>query len=176
MPQYQGGLDWLCGPYAVINALELCGSIDQEEAFKTALQSLHMRRWPNVMWTGTGIGELSRMATACIAAFDLVDTIKISQPFKKKPPLSDHEYWDRFDELFSSEGHAVCTIIRTLSPNDYWVVAKPGGKTRIEFIDSYEDWPKRRLNRAKLFAGIKKPNKASHLIVRNELLLFTRTA
>ena len=47
MPSFQGELDGLCGPYAIVNAFEECGLADDGEAiFKACCKALSAARWP----------------------------------------------------------------------------------------------------------------------------------
>ena len=56
--QHQGGLDGLCGVYAVVNAALLCGLSDQEAVFKAACRAIPRKRWPNPLWNGINYNEL----------------------------------------------------------------------------------------------------------------------
>lgn len=58
---YQGALDQLCGPYAIINALKLCGVKPCRKVFRACLTGLSSRRWPEAVWDGTTFGDLQRM-------------------------------------------------------------------------------------------------------------------
>ena len=58
---YQGTLDGLCGPYAIVNAYHQC-DIEEEwlgnDIFKVAC--LAINGWPQVLWEGTSFGQMRR--------------------------------------------------------------------------------------------------------------------
>ena len=63
---YQGSLDGLCGPYAIVNAYHLC-DIDEDwlgqDIFEIACSTL--TGWPDVLWEGTSFHQMRMMVRAC---------------------------------------------------------------------------------------------------------------
>ena len=106
MAFYQGSLDGLCGQYAIVNALEQCGFTD-EDYFQTACRGLARRRWPDVLWEGTTIGDLQKMIAHCQLVHDELQHVNIAYPFRKAAPKSNRSYWERFDGIFRGRGRSL---------------------------------------------------------------------
>lgn len=171
MPSFQGELDGLCGPYAIVNAFEECGLADDGEAiFKACCKALSAARWPALMWEGTSFGDLQRMIRACLDDPDIATHVEVSYPFSRDPPTTNDDYWWRFDEVFSDET-AVCAIIGITQPRLHWIVAGWDGG-RVIFFDSDARTPRHRKNRASLFAGKRREKPHQWLIERHELIVF----
>lgn len=173
MPSYQGALDGLCGPYAIVNALELCGlGKDRDALFQTACSISPSLAWPTPVWLGTGYGDLKRMVRACLSSPANRHGISARYPLARQAPASNHRYWERFDEAFS-DPRAICGIIGLKKPTAHWVVAIPDGG-RIVFVDSCVDQPFYRKNRSTLHAGLRRRKPTQWLVDRRELIVFQR--
>ncbi|CDZ72569.1 Hypothetical protein NGAL_HAMBI2610_41940 [Neorhizobium galegae bv. orientalis] len=176
MPKYQGELDGLCGVYAIINAYETCGLLDDgelhEEMFKACCNGLKPAAWPEVLWSGTEYRDLQRMIKSCKKLVPSTSEVKVSMPFQRQPPKSDKEYWTRFDEvLLEDDGETKCAIIGVTRPSNHWIVAARDGN-RIWFADSTANQTLMRKNRKSLFAGERNGNPNVWLIDRSELIVF----
>lgn len=178
MPNHQGKLDWLCGPYSVINALERFGIKDHETMFQISLKAIARSRWPELLWTGTGIGDLNRMARAIITKCERTDQIKLLQPFRKSVPKNNKNYWDKFDQLFQHKNDCAVVLFERFDDLDsHWLVIHPNGAGGLCFIDSYDpSCPNRQVARSEVFAGYRMPSSAKYRIARDKLLLFKKTA
>jgi hypothetical protein len=178
VPNYQGGLDWLCGPYSVLNALERFGLEEYEEMFQVALSALAKSRWPKLLWEGTGIGDLNKMSRAILDHFEYGVKIALSQPFRKTVPKTDAEFWDKFDVLFSSSEDCAIVYFEQFEDLDsHWLVVHPNVKGGLNFIDSYNvRRPKLSVTKAEVFAGCRKPASAKYRIKRKDVLLFKKIA
>ena len=63
---YQGSLDGLCGPYAIVNAYHQCDIAEDwlgEDIF--AIACMAIKGWPQVLWDGSSIGQMIKMLKAC---------------------------------------------------------------------------------------------------------------
>ncbi|WP_139790511.1 hypothetical protein [Rhizobium rhizosphaerae] len=179
MPKYQGELDGLCGIYAIINAYEECGLIDDgnvhDEIFKTCCRALSHSVWPDLIWDGSVFPQLQKMIAACRTHVPAVMKVKISYPFRRRSPSSNNEYWERFDELLTEgEDEIKCAVIGTTRPSRHWIVAARDG-SRIYFSDSTAGRPIVRKNRSSLFAGERHANRNVWLLDRSELIVFSAT-
>lgn len=172
MPSFQGDLDGLCGPYAIVNAFEHCGIDRAEEIFTVACEALARRRWPRVLWEGTTIGDLKRMINLCREIFDDAQQVKVSYPFSRKTPVSNAQYWQRFDQIFKERPEARCMILGLTRPNHHWIVAVRETPGRVSFVDT--DWrrPFTRKNRSMLHAGVRNGHPSKWIIDRGLLILF----
>lgn len=171
MPRYQGELDGLCGPYAVVNAFEHCGIDDSEGVFQEACAALAQSRWPNVLWEGTSLHDLMRMIKKCRSAFEDEVKIKIRYPFARSIPRSNVEYWKKFDEVFSKNPRARCAILGMIRPSYHWIVAGREEGSRLAFYDTDPHKPFQRKNRGSLHAGSRNGNPRKWIIDRSELIL-----
>ncbi len=173
MPNYQGKLDGLCGPYAIVNAFEHCGIKNRsEEVFQAACAALARRRWPKVLWNGTTIDDLKRMIKLCRASVDDAARVKVRYPFSKTTPRSNHEYWRRLDELFVERPNTRCMILGLNRPSAHWIVAFRERGTRVTFVDTDPLRPFRRKNRSMLHAGSRNGHPKKWIIERSDLILF----
>ena len=137
---YQGSLDGLCGPYAIINAYHLCG-IDEDwlgqDIFKIACSEIG--NWPDVLWKGTTFRQMETMLKACQKALRKVYreenckySVKIEYPFRSNPPRSRKKYLKRFNEIFSRD-NAICGIVGMEKPDAHWFSFVKGKKTLSAF-------------------------------------------
>lgn len=171
MPKYQGELDGLCGIYSIINALEECGEVFHEDIFKLACSALGKNRWPKVLWEGTTLKDMQNMLKHCLEKHP---NLKVNYPFTKNPPLSNDEYWKRFDEIFADEA-TICAIIGVTQPSAHWIVAtKEGG--RIWLSDSKAGEPYKRKNRSSFHAGLRRKKQSQWLLDRKELIILSAPA
>lgn len=169
---HQGALDGLCGPYAIANALALCGIKSFETVFRSCLMALPKRRWPSTLWEGTDVDDLAKMLRA-LSPLMKRHSIKVSQPFAKCEPKGAAEYWRRFDEQFADPA-SQAAILGLTKPLHHWIVARPQGG-RIQFVDSRPEDPKPIKNRASLAVGLRNRD-AKWLIDPSELILFRNGA
>jgi hypothetical protein len=171
---FQGKLDGLCGPYAIVNALSFCGMAEREEQlFQIACSSPANKRWPDILWEGTTFGDLKKMAAACLALTGSDEVINVSYPFLHVAPASNRDFWIRFDSLFSEESTR-CVILRMTKPSDHWIVAyRDVGETRVSFLDSDPYRPQIRKNRTSIFAGDRRRRPSQWLIDRRDVIVFS---
>lgn len=172
MPNYQGQLDGLCGPYAIVNAFEHCGLSRSEDVFRAACAAPAARRWPALLWEGTTIGDLKRMLKNCREHVRGTEKVRITFPFSRNAPKSNEEYWRRFDELFDQRPNIRCMILGLTRPSNHWIVARRDTAKRVTFIDTDPHKPFQRKNRSMLHAGSKNGNPQKWIIERSELVLF----
>lgn len=100
-PFYQGKLDGLCGPYAIVNAFERCGVDNAEALFEAACSAPAKTRWPGLLWEGTTLGDLTRMIKRCREMAAGAEHVEISYPFKRNTPRTNDVYWKKLHELFN---------------------------------------------------------------------------
>jgi hypothetical protein len=175
MPSYQGERDGLCGPYAIANALELCGLADEHDAlFRIACRAPKARRWPDLLWAGTSFADLQRMIRACLDSPENHLGVRACYPFLRSPPATNADYWRRFHTVFDDE-EALCGIIGMTSPWAHWIVVRRDGG-RLTFADSDPREPYARKNRSSLFAGTRRQKPTQWLIDRRELVVFSLSA
>lgn len=172
MPNYQGQLDGLCGPYAIVNAFEHCGIERSDEIFQAACAALATRRWPKVLWEGTTIGDLKRMVKHCRESVSGAASIKTSYPFSRNPPNSNQSYWEHFDQLFVDRPNARCMILGLTRPSYHWIVAHRESGTRVSFADTDPRKPFQRKNRSMIHAGSRNGHPKKWIVDRSELILF----
>ena len=172
MSTYQGRLDGLCGPYAIVNAFEHCGIKNNDDVFQTACSALTSRRWPEVLWNGTTLGDLQRMIKRCRDLIDGASVIRTSYPFSRNTPADNKTYWKRFDDLFKEKERTCCAIIGLTRPSYHWIVAYREGGTRVSFLDTDPYRPYVRKNQSMLHAGSRNGNPNKWIIDRKELILF----
>ena len=168
--QHQGALDGLCGPYAIANALALCGVSSFAAVFQACVLALPKSRWPKGLWEGTDWYDLQRMLRALGPTLRR-HSLAVSFPFEEREPASPEKYWEGFDAHFARAGARVA-ILGLRKPRFHWIVARPHGGS-IQFIDSNPDQPTPIKERASLKVGKLNP-KASWLIDPGELILFSR--
>ena len=171
--KYQGSLDGLCGPYAIVNVFHLLEYDDEvlEEVFKAACQSPARSRWPELLWYGTGFGDIKRMIRS-VMNLPCIDTSKFSvaYPFSKNISDSTKNYWERFYSLTDNESFQ-CGIVRLLSPSDHWIVFERDGR-RIKFYDTDPKQPLIRKNIRSIDAAGRRRQPANWLVKQEETILF----
>lgn len=171
MPSYQGELDALCGAYAIVNAMELCGlGAERQALFEIACAATVRNPWPLTLWEGTTYADLKRMVRGCLKSDANRSKLSASYPLSRRRAATNADFWNAFDDAFS-DCRAVCAIIGLKKPSAHWVVAIPDGG-RIAFIDSCPERPVYRKNRASLYAGFRRPKPTQWLVDRGELVVF----
>ena len=176
---YQGSLDGLCGPYAIVNAYHQCDIEEDwlgEDLF--AIACLAIKGWPHVLWEGTSLGQMIKMLKACQdalqSAYEEADTnypIDVRYPFLKNSPGSNEEYWKRFDEIFSRDD-VICGIIGMAVPSEHWFAFDKRAKTLTVFDSTHpSDHGMRRLRIEDIHAGVYEKKK--YVICRRELIVFS---
>lgn len=168
--QQQGALDWLCGVYAIANALAVCDVKPANSIFKRCLAALPRSRWPTLLWEGICYEDLERMLGG-IGSTLRRHAVVVTFPFEEEEPSNADEYWQRFDNLFDDE-RSRAAIVGLRKPHYHWIVARPKGR-RTEFIDSMPAQPVVIKNRAALHVG-KRNKRAKWLIDPGELILFQK--
>ena len=123
----QGSLDGLCGPYAIVNAYDLCGVEEDwlgKNIFKIACSEAG--NWPKVLWKGTTFGQMRTMLKASQKALkkayreaDCEYPIEIDYPFRGNPPDTGKNFRKRFDEIFSRDD-VICGIVGMEEPDKHW--------------------------------------------------------
>ena len=171
MTIYQGKLDGLCGPYAIVNAFRACVSVDPEVIFEAACSALPLSHWPEGIWEGTGYLQMQKMVKACRESIDSLSLVSISYPFNRKTPKTNEEYWSRFDKIFDNIRNT-CVIMGQTQPNAHWIVAKREGE-RLLFTDTDPKKFSFRKNRSSIFAGDRRKYPSQWLVARRELIVFS---
>ena len=171
MPAHQGSLDGLCGPYAICNALDLCGLGEhQEELFQEACSVPAACPWPSPVWLGTTYADMKRMVRACLRSPLNRLGVTARYPLSRNAPSTNAAFWKRFDDAFS-DPRAICGIVGLRKPAAHWVVAIPDGG-RVVFVDSCVEQPAYRKNRSALHAGFRRSKPTQWLLDRGELIVF----
>ena len=176
---YQGSLDGLCGPYAIVNAYHQCDIEEDwlgEDIF--AIACMAIKGWPQVLWEGTSFGQMIKMLKACQralqSAYEEADTnysIKVKYPFRKNAPGSNKEYWKRFDKIFVRDD-VICGIIGMEVPSEHWFAFDKRAKTLTVFDSTHpSDHGMRRLRIEDIHAGVYE--KKRYVINPRELIVFS---
>ena len=124
---WQGSLDGLCGPYAIINAYHQCG-IEEDwlgrDIFNIACSAID--GWPGVLWDGTTFGQMRKMLKSCQKALkeayreaDCAYPIKIEYPLCANPPKSGRKFRKRLHKMFSRDD-VICGIVGMERPAAHW--------------------------------------------------------
>ncbi|MCY4592562.1 MAG: hypothetical protein OXE86_18810 [Alphaproteobacteria bacterium] len=152
---WQGSLDGLCGPYAIVNAYHLCGIEEDwlgQDIFNIAC--LAIKDWPQPLWNGTTFKQMRTMLKASQKALGKSYRkagqeypIEIEYTFHGNPPSTGKKFRKRLHEVFARDD-VICGIIRMVEPAAHWfsfvkhrealVVfdsAPPGRMRRIELHD-----------------------------------------
>lgn len=177
---YQGNLDGLCGPYAIVNAYDRCGVEEDwlgQDIFNIAC--LAVDRWPNILWEGTSFRQLRTMLAACQKELKKAYKkagqefpIAVEYPFLgKKAPKTNREYWRRFEDLFSCD-EVVCGILGMEHPHEHWI-AFMNGRKKLSLFDSDAEGERWRIAKDDTHAGTRPRKK--YLLNRRELVVFRST-
>ena len=152
---WQGSLDGLCGPYAIVNAYHLCGIEEDwlgQDIFNIAC--LAIDDWPGVLWEGTSFVQMRTMLKVCQKTLkksyreaDCEYPIAIGYPFRRNPPRTGKKFRKWLHEIFSRDD-VICGIVGMESPAAHWLSfvkhrnvligfdsAPPGDLRRIELDD-----------------------------------------
>lgn len=177
---YQGTLDGLCGPYAIVNAYHQCDIEENwlgQDIFNIAC--LAIKGWPHVLWEGTSFGQMVKMIKARQKALESAYKeggthfpIEIRYPFYRNEPDTDKEYWRIFEEIFSCND-VVCGIVGMECPSEHWFAFSKRERT-LSVHDSSRpsDGGTRRIRLEDIHAGVYQMNK--FVISRQELIVFSR--
>ena len=174
---YQGKLDGLCGPYAIVNAYDRCGLTEDwlgQDLFN--ITCLAVDGWPAILWEGTSFRQLRKMLTACQKELEKAykETgekfhIKVEYPFSgNRRPKSNREYWMRFEELYSHDD-VVCGILGMEDPHQHWV-AFENKRISLSIFDSDAKGERWRIKKGDIHTGRRCLRK--YLINRCELVVF----
>ena len=175
---YQGSLDGLCGPYAIVNAYHLCEIEEDwlgEDIF--AIACLAIKGWPDTLWEGTTFFQMRAMLKSCQKALnsaykeaDCDYPIRVEYPFRKRIPRSNKQYWKRFHEIFSCDD-VICGIVGMEKPAAHWFSFVKRKRTLTVF-DSAPPFGggMRRIRLEDIHAGAYKKRKV--LVNPKELIVF----
>ena len=174
---YQGELDGLCGPYAVVNAFDLCGLNEDwlgQDLFIIACLALN--NWPKVLWKGTTFPQMKKMLKACRkelarayrkAGYDF--HVRVEYPFAgNQEPRSNREYRERFDGIFSYPD-VMCGILGMDEPHEHWL-AFVNRRKSLTVFDSSAEGAIRRIAKRDIYAG--RCKRRRYLVDREELVVF----
>ena len=177
---YQGSLDGLCGPYAIVNAYHLC-DIDEDwlgqDIFEIACSTLS--GWPDVLWEGTSFHQMRMMVRACQDALssayeeNRVDyPVKRWYPFYSRTPKTNEKYWERFEVIFSQDD-VVCGIAGMESPSKHWFAFSKCRDALIMFDSNPTSWGSiQRIRMNEIHAGVFRMQE--YVINRRELIVFRK--
>lgn len=140
-PRQQGSLDGLCGAYAVVNAigraLDMPDYMDElaHEWFRSALDSLPKEVFPEVVWKGTTLEQLTLMAEGVVKAVrhdtrrDIV--LEVDRPIRRNTSTTLAEYLEKLESLqgpstalilgiehAQSKGGGHWTVLRRITPSE----------------------------------------------------------
>ena len=177
---YQGSLDGLCGPYAIVNAYHQCDIEEDwlgEDIF--AIACMAIEGWPQVLWEGTSFGQMIKMLKACQralqSAYEAANCkypIKVKYPFRKNAPSSNKEYWKRFDEIFSRDD-VICGILGLEFPSQHWIsFRKHRGSVLVYDSVPSSKVSSRQTTLEDCYAGAQQPGRFS--TSRKEMIVFRR--
>lgn len=174
---YQGELDGLCGPYAIVNAYHRCGLKEDwvgQDLFNIAC--LAVDGWPSILWEGTSFPQIRTMLAACQKALKKAYGkggeefhIEVDYPFSGKgKPKSNAEYWRRFENLLSCND-TLCGILGMENPHEHWI-AFENGKKLLSLFDSDAKGDRWLIAKDDIHAGRRYRRK--YLVNRRELVIF----
>ena len=178
---YQGSLDGLCGPYAIVNAYHLCDIEESwlgQEIFELACSTLN--GWPDVLWDGTSFYQMRMMLRSCQQALQgayaeaNVDyMIEIGYPFYNNVPANNQEFWEQFEEVFS-EDNVICGIAGMQHPSEHWFAFTKCRDALIVFDSNPVSWGSlQRIRLEDIHAGVNRMRQ--FVINRRELIVFCHT-
>ncbi len=172
MAFYQGQLDGLCGMYAIVNAVQICDdTVDANKVFQLACAGIAQSSWPSVLWEGTSIRQLQKMAKKITVEYP---RITVKYPFSKNSPANPTAFWDEFDRIFENKT-AVCAIVRTAETRDafmyHWTVIFPNGK-KIENTDSTANEQHATKYRKSFHPGERRKSTRQTLVIKEDLMVF----
>lgn len=174
---YQGNLDGLCGPYAIVNAFDRCGLNEEwlgQDLFNIAC--LAIEGWPDILWKGTDWLQMQSMLKACQKALRKAYReageefhVKVEFPFNgKRKPRSNKDYWERFEGIFS-RNDVVCGVLGIEDPPEHWIAFENKKRTLAVFDSDAED-ETRRIRKIDIHAG--KRIRRKWLVNPEELVVF----
>ena len=174
---YQGKLDGLCGPYAIVNAYDRCGVEEDwlgQDIFN--IVCLAVDRWPNILWEGVSFSQLRKMLAACQKELKKAYRkagkefpVTVEYPFSgNRKPKSNREYWRRFEGLFSCD-ELVCGSLGMEHPHEHWI-AFENRKKKLSLFDSDAESERWRVAKEDIHAGTRRRKKC--LVNRRELVVF----
>lgn len=176
---YQGKLDGLCGPYAIVSAYHRCGLKEGwlgQDLFNIAC--LAVDGWPGILWEGVSFSQLRKMLRACQKELKKAYRkageefpVTVEYPFSgNRKPKSNREYWRRLENLFSCDD-ALCGILGMERPHKHWV-AFENRKKALKLFDSDADEERWRIAKHGVHAGSR--HRKKYLINRRELIVFRK--
>ncbi len=136
-PLLQGALDGLCGPYAIVNAVNYLEPLDddgQAALFRSVMRAISKL---SVLWSGTTTDQVADMLGAAQAFLGDRHRISIafSRPFAHRAFNGDFAAF--FDELAALVDRPHCAAIIGLSkPYEHWTDATYLSGARIALRDS----------------------------------------
>jgi hypothetical protein len=136
VPEQQGSMDALCGPYSIVNALNLLNikGYDDTECFIQCVTAIK-NKFPKAIWFGTYISDMEKMAEAVChwAKKEYGAVIEWNRPFKDTDFKSPAEF---FKELSAQlDDYSVATL-GIDEPYQHWTVAWYTKGNELKFFDS----------------------------------------
>ena len=178
---YQGMLDGLCGPYAIVNAYHQCDIEEDwlgEDIFKTACTAIE--GWPEVLWDGTSFEQMIEMLNSCQQGLahaygeaGVNFPIEVDYPFIETEPPTNAIYWNNFNQIFDSD-NVVCGIVGMEHPEKHWFAFTNGRNALLAFDSAPASWGgMQRMPRNQIHAGVNNIN--NYVLNRRELIVFRET-
>ena len=137
----QGELDFLCGAYAVVNAICACMPDNElnpdfsQKLFTTAFSTL--AEWENFQdacWLGAKLTTVQRMVKACLT-MNQVDSFTTSRPFRNNSAPTNEVFWKTLCSEFN-EGQTMVAIQGIRKPHDHWIAFKLSRRGSVQIFDS----------------------------------------
>lgn len=127
LTEIQGGLDGLCGQYAIANAFKLCGVKNTMLTWQRACSALPPDFWPDGLWKGTDFNHLCLMLDKAARMREARRlSIGYRTPFKSQ--LTHEQFQDKLQKELR-EPDVTCAIIKLNAPSHHWlVVEREGGR------------------------------------------------
>lgn len=174
---YQGNLDGLCGPYAIVNAFDRCGLNEEwlgQDLFNIAC--LAIEGWPDILWEGTDWPQMKEMLKACQKALRNAYReagqkyhVRVEYPFEgKRKPRSSKDYWERFEDIFSRDD-VLCGVLGIEDPHEHWIAFENRKRTLAVFDSDAHDQT-RKIRKKSIHAG--RRIRRRWLVNREELAVF----
>ena len=175
---YQGTLDGLCGPYAIVNAYHQCDIEEDwlgDDIFRTACTAIE--GWPEILWDGTSFEQMKQMLDVCQQqlrnAYENAREdypIRVDYPFSDDEPETSAQYWTSFDEIFEDD-NAACGIAGMEHPEKHWFAFTNGRNALLGFDSAPASWGgMQRMPRHRIHAGVNNIN--DYVLNRRELIVF----
>ena len=137
---FQGTLDGLCGPYAIVNAYHQCDIEEDwlgQDIFNIACSAIG--GWPEILWEGTTFQQMKKMVKACQTTLkkayreeNCAYPVKIEYPFRSNPPRFSKQFRQRLRRIFSCD-NVICGVVGMEKPAAHWLTFVKLKKSLIVF-------------------------------------------